>query len=411
MHPSRGGSHRASLLADLEDRKYPLAVSNSFALRKMQLLIRVAQRANEFGWFFETEHDIAHGSTPTLLRATATVERSNMAPLRITILGAGYMGSAMACIARRRGHDTRLWGTWLDDPMLEPCERGEPHPRLKLDLRGIALYRADRLAQALEGANLVVQAVNSEGAVPVMTRAVPHLPDVAVLSVTKGLLESPRTRRMDRIDVVVPEQIGRAVRFVHAAGPAKAMEVARGVLTWMHFAGDPTDALACSGALAGDGLVVTTSDDIAGAELCSALKNAYATGLGLWDGFVGPEAHNARAACFTQSLVEMRKIVSAGGGREETVQGAAGAGDLHVTAAAGRNRAFGERVGKGKPAAQVAKEMLAAGELTEGYPAIATAWRFARERNVDGLPLLEALYRIVWEGAEVGAVLRALAFS
>ena len=41
---------------------------------------------------------------------------------------------------------------------------------------------------------------------------------------------------------------------------------------------------------------------------------------------------------------------------------------------AGRNRAFGERVGKGKPAKQVAAEMAAAGELTEGYPAIASAW-------------------------------------
>ena len=137
---------------------------------------------------------------------------------------------------------------------------------------------------------------------------------------------------------------------------------------------------------------MTPSDDLAGAELCSALKNAYATGLGLWDGHVGPDAHNARAACFTQALVEMRALVAAGGGRAETVDGPAGVGDLHVTAAAGRNRAFGERVGRGRPAREVAAEMLAAGELTEGYPAIATAWRFARERGVASLPLLAALH-------------------
>jgi glycerol-3-phosphate dehydrogenase (NAD(P)+) len=280
-----------------------------------------------------------------------------------------------------------------------------------LTLEGIELLRAGQLAQALEGAELVVHAVNSEGAVPVMMKAAGLLPDLPVLSVTKGLLESPRTGNMDRIDLVVPERIGRRVRFVHAAGPAKAIEISRGVLTWMQFAGSPDDTATCARAMADDGLVVSTTADIAGAELCSALKNAYATGLGLWDGHVGPDAHDARAACFTQAIVEMRALVVAGGGREETVHGPAGIGDLHVTAAAGRNRAFGERVGRGKPAKQVAAEMLAAGELTEGYPAIATAWRFARERGVMGLPLLGALHAIVWEDAPVGETLAALRLS
>jgi glycerol-3-phosphate dehydrogenase (NAD(P)+) len=214
---------------------------------------------------------------------------------------------------------------------------------------------------------------------------------------------------MERIDLVVPEAIGKRVRFVHAAGPAKAMEIARGVLTWMVFAGP--DAEACRRALGGDHLHVTVTEDIAGAELCSALKNAYATGLGLWDGLVGKDAHNARAACFTQAVDEMRRLVVAGGGRVETVHGAAGVGDLHVTAAGGRNRAFGERVGAGKPAKEVAAEIAQAGELTEGYPAIATAWRFARERGVRDLPLLEALHRIIWEGHPVRPVLAQLRLS
>src|SRR5579864_6186028 len=46
-------------------------------------------------------------------------------PMRVVVLGAGYMGSAMAVVAKRRGHDVRLWGTWLDDALLDPCERGE----------------------------------------------------------------------------------------------------------------------------------------------------------------------------------------------------------------------------------------------------------------------------------------------
>jgi glycerol-3-phosphate dehydrogenase (NAD(P)+) len=239
------------------------------------------------------------------------------------------------------------------------------------------------------------------------------------LSVTKGFL--PRTDankegpsatlawRMDRIDVVAAEAAARPLKFVHAAGPAKAMEIARGVLTWMTYAG--AEAKFCADALRSEHLAIETSDDIAGAEICSALKNAYATGLGIWDGYVGKDCHNARAACFTQSIVEMGKLVVAGGGRLETVYGAPGVGDLHVTAAAGRNRAFGERVGKGKPAVEVAREMAAEGQLTEGYPAIASAWRFAREREVRDLPLLNALYEIVAQGAGVGPTLAELRLS
>jgi glycerol-3-phosphate dehydrogenase (NAD(P)+) len=304
-----------------------------------------------------------------------------------------------------RGHDVHLWGTWLDDGLLDPCARGEKHPRLGLVLEGMTIHRSAALKEALSGAELVVHAVSSEGAIPVMEKAAPALPDVPVLSVTKGFLESKRGT-MDRIDLVVPERIGKPVRFVHGSGPAKAIEIARRVLTLMHFAG--ADAEVCKRALGGEHLHVGTTDDIAGAEVCSALKNAYATGLGLWDGHVGKDAHDARAACFTQAIAEMRLIVRAAGGRDETVHGAAGVGDLHVTAAAGRNRAFGERVGRGKPAREVAAEMAAAGELTEGYAAIATAWRFAREHQVPDLPLLEALNAIVWEGAGVPETLARL---
>ena len=52
----------------------------------------------------------------------------------IAILGAGYMGSALAAVAARRQHDVRLWGTWLDDDLVLPIQRGDPHPRLRLTL-------------------------------------------------------------------------------------------------------------------------------------------------------------------------------------------------------------------------------------------------------------------------------------
>jgi glycerol-3-phosphate dehydrogenase (NAD(P)+) len=334
--------------------------------------------------------------------------------MRVTVLGAGYMGSAMAQVAAMQGHDVRLWGTWLDDTLIEAVEQRRDHPRLKMTLDArIAPVRSADLARALEGAELVVHAVSSDGAAAVAEKTAAHLPDVPILSVTKGFLEG-RSGKMERIDVRLSEIAGRPLRFVHAAGPAKAMEIARNVLTLMQYASaHPADAKLCADAMGAPHMRIAVSDDIAGAEICSALKNAYATGLGLFDGFVGEGCHNARAACFSQAIVEMAKLVAIGGGRVESAYGAPGVGDLHVTAAAGRNRAFGERVGKGKPAKQVAAEMLATGELTEGYPAIASAWRWARERGASAteLPLLQMLHAVIWEDAAVGPALASLRLS
>lgn len=332
--------------------------------------------------------------------------------MRVTVLGAGYMGSAMAEVAALRGHDVRLWGTWLDDALVAAVQEKRDHPRLKKKLHDrVRPFASAELVDALEGAELVVHAVSSEGVVAVLGKAAAHLPDVPIVSVTKGFLPG-KSGKMIRIDQAANETVGHPLRFVHAAGPAKAIEIARSVLTWMTFASaDEANARAARDVLGGDHLEVETTSDIAGAEICSAMKNAYATGLGLFDGYVGADCHNARAACFTQGIVEMTKLVVAGGGRAETAHGAPGVGDLHVTAAAGRNRAFGERVGKGKPAKDVADEMARENTLTEGYPAIKSAWRWAQENGVTDLPFLEALHKIVWEGAEVGPVLANLRLS
>ena len=182
---------------------------------------------------------------------------------------------------------------------------------------------------------------------------------------------------------MISEVLGRDARFVHAAGPAKAMEVARDVFTGMFFPGK--DATICAKAMRGDRLVVTESEDIAGAELCSALKNAYATGIGMWDGFVGPESHNARAACFAQSIVEMREIKCA---RRRPCRH----GELAARASAIFTSLRRREEIKGSVSASVAasppKKSRAtcsakADSLTEGYAAIATATRFAEdaERN------------------------------
>jgi glycerol-3-phosphate dehydrogenase (NAD(P)+) len=91
----------------------------------------------------------------------------------------------------------------------------------------------------------------------------------------------------------------------------------------------------------------------------------------------------------------MRRLAVALGGREETVLGLAGLGDLEVTSLSGRNRVFGARVGRGEPPAGALATMAAAGQTVEGVPAARLARELAARLALDDLPLLEAVNRVL----------------
>jgi glycerol-3-phosphate dehydrogenase (NAD(P)+) len=340
---------------------------------------------------------------------------------RITILGAGFMGSALTVPATDNGHQVALWGTWLDDHLVEAVRRGEPHPKLRVRLPpSVRVHPHTELAEALAQADLVVNAVTSEGTLPVLTRAFPYLtPGTPLLSVSKGLLPR-RSGRVDTISASIVEQLPRHLRrvfhLVVVGGPSKAMELARRVPTAVLYACQDAAVRRLARELFQTGYYsIQETSDIRGLEVCSAFKNAYAIAIGLCDGLVKTgrwEAiYNTKAALFAQAVVEIGILVRRVRGDARTVSGLGGVGDLFVTGVAGRNRTFGEMRGSGMASDQVVAELQARDELTEGYAAIRMGYAFARQRRIKGLRLLEALYRIVYQDAEVEQELRRAAFD
>jgi glycerol-3-phosphate dehydrogenase (NAD(P)+) len=333
--------------------------------------------------------------------------------VRVTILGAGFMGSALTVPAADNGHAIALWGTPLDGHLVEAVRHGEPHPKLRVPLPpAVSAHPAAALADALAGADLVINAVTSDAAVPVLRQAAPLIPrGTPVLSVSKGLARS--RGRVVTLSAAVAAATG--LRIVSVGGPSKAMELARRVPTAVLYgAPDARARRACREALGTAYYAITETADQRGLELCSALKNAYAIGIGLCDGLVrvgrAETMYNTKSLLFARALAEMARLVRVAGGRAATVLGLAGAGDLHVTGAAGRNRIFGELRGAGQPTAEVVAALRARDELTEGYAAIRWCWRFARARGAE-TPLLRALHRIVYEDRDVETELRAACWT
>lgn len=139
-----------------------------------------------------------------------------------------------------------------------------------------------------------------------------------------------------------------------------------------------------------------------------SLKNALAIGCGILDAS-WPGAANAKAALITAGMAEMGRLISACGGRVETVYGLSGLGDLIATATSpeSRNRAFGEKLGKGRAAQKALREIPT---VVEGLEALGSARRLARRKGVQA-PLLDAIWGVVRCGRPPRTLARALGFD
>ena len=335
--------------------------------------------------------------------------------MTVAILGAGAMGSALATPAVAAGNRVRLWGTWLDGELLAELRAGRPHPRtgVPADPR-VELHDAGALAAALDGADLVAVAISSDGVLEVVRRAAAALaPGTPLLLCTKGFGRHP-DGAVDLLPPLVAAAHGpmaAACPVVAVGGPCKANEVAAGRPTAAVFAGpDPAVVTRCARALATPAYRVACSDDLAGVEAAAATKNVYAIAVGVCHGLTeagGEPWHDLAAATFAQAVAEMRRLAAALGGREETVLGLAGLGDLEVTSLSGRNRVFGARVGRGEPPGQALTAMAAAGQTVEGVPAARLALELASALGMGGLPLLAAVNRVLDGAPDPAAELAA----
>lgn len=327
----------------------------------------------------------------------------------VTILGAGDMGTALLTPLHAGGHRLRLWGTERDTAIVEALERGAPHPRLGIALPpGVATFPAENASAALEGAEIVVVAITSNAIRPVLDQIALNLGNPrAIVVIGKGFDAGPRG---DEI-LLLPHVIGEfsLAPVVAVGGPSIAKEVAIGTPTAATFGSTDAEAVAYSrGVFSTGAYYIETTDDVPGLEIAAAMKNAYGVAIGIADGIEkrsGLPHANMRAALFPLAVTEMGLLAESLGGRRETVAGLSGAGDLQVTVTSGRNRLLGERIGMGLSGAEAFQELTAAGTTTEGYLATEYGYRLAKRAIPEDepvgrqYPLLDALYRALYEGA------------
>jgi glycerol-3-phosphate dehydrogenase (NAD(P)+) len=316
--------------------------------------------------------------------------------MRITMLGAGAWGTALAKILQENGNAVKLWDK--DAELLVQIQRGKNEkylPGIKLpdDWRTESDFKT-----AIGGAECVVLAIPSQAFREVSEKLKGH-PGIFV-SVTKGI-EFETGDTMSRI----LRELAPTNRVVALSGPSFAREVAAGIPTTVVCAceSDGT-AKTVQGLFHRPEFRIYRSTDILGVEYGGALKNVIAIGAGVGDGL--GYGDNTKAGLVSRALSEMKRLGVACGAQSETFSGLSGLGDLMLTCFSkqSRNRDLGERLGRGETIEAI---VASHPKLAEGYPTARSAQRLAKEKKV-ATPIIDEVHAMLYEGKNPKLAVRDL---
>jgi glycerol-3-phosphate dehydrogenase (NAD(P)+) len=313
---------------------------------------------------------------------------------RVTVLGSGAWGTALAKALAEKGGEVVLWGRSERDARDVNEKHENVHYLPKATLPSNLRATTD-LEAALSGAEMVVFVAPSHATREVATKAAPFLkklPNVPIVSATKGI-ENESLMFVDEIlaDVLPPET---HARFSFLSGPSFAKELAQRHPTAVVIAAK--DGAICEKVMRRFHLPYLrtyASEDVIGVECGGALKNVIAIASGVIDGL--GLGYNTRAALITRGLAEVARLSAARGGIPLTLAGLAGMGDLVLTCTGelSRNRTVGVEMGKGRKLPDV---LASLGHVAEGVKTAKSAFDLANKLAVD-MPITREVYAVLYE--------------
>lgn len=278
--------------------------------------------------------------------------------MKIVIIGSGMMGSALAFPARENGNEVHLVGTPLDREIIDACKATNRHPKFKRDFpAGCEFHQLEEMEAVVKGADFVIGGVSSFGVDWFGEEVLPKLPpELPVLSVTKGLMDTPEGKLLTYPAVWEARLAEKGIRrdICAIGGPCTSYELVAHDQTEVAFCGKDMKVLAMfRKAMATGYYHISLSTDVTGIESAVALKNGYALGIALTIGLnqkafgLDSELHfNSQAAVFGQAAKEMKRLLDLqGAGTLDNF--CVGVGDLYVTVYGGRTRLVGILLGRG----------------------------------------------------------------
>jgi glycerol-3-phosphate dehydrogenase (NAD(P)+) len=319
---------------------------------------------------------------------------------KISIIGAGSWGTALAVLLHGNGHEITVWSAIEDEiHMLR-----EKHEHID-KLAGVKLPEDMKFTfedeEAVQDADLLVFAVPSPYVRSTAKRFASRISSgQLIVNVAKGIEE----RTLETLSEVIESEIPEANVAV-LSGPSHAEEVGRGLpTTCVVGAADKKTAEYIQDIFRNPVFRVYISPDILGIELGGSIKNVIALAAGIADGL--GYGDNTKAALITRGIAEITRLGLAMGGSRETFGGLSGIGDLIVTCESrhSRNRKAGMLIGQGHTMQEAMDEVKM---IVEGVYSAKAAKKLAEKYQVS-MPITEQVNAVLFEGKKAEDAVREL---
>jgi glycerol-3-phosphate dehydrogenase (NAD(P)+) len=314
---------------------------------------------------------------------------------RISVLGAGSWGIALAVMLDKNGHEVEVWS----HRQSQVDQMNDTHTSDKI--KGVKLPESmeftANIESAAKSADVILFSVPSKATRETAEKVKDFVNSNQIfITVTKGIEEDTLYTQTE----ILEDVLGADKKICVLSGPSHAEEVVVFKPTLV-VAGstDRQTALFVQNLFMNKYFRVYSSPDVKGIEVGAALKNVIALAAGMSDGLGFGD--NAKAALITRGIKEISELAVAMGGQAETLSGLTGVGDLIVTCSSmhSRNRMAGFYIGQGMSKDEAMEKVAM---VVEGVYSAKAAKKLADKYNIE-MPIVEIVNAVLFDGMDVKA--------
>ena len=289
--------------------------------------------------------------------------------MRVTVLGAGAFGLALASIFKENNNDVTVWSRFEEEvASLREKSTNEKIKNIKLPT---GINYSTNLEEAVQKSELLVIAIPAQFVDNLVKQVKPLVKKQYILIASKGI----ENDTFSFLEEVVRRGINtRKIAII--SGPTFAIDVIKRYPVGFTLASRSwTTRDIIKKTLVNSHVKVRPSRDVVGVEVCGAIKNVISIAAGMIEGMNYPES--TKAMFITESLHDLKNLIKALGGNKKTILTFAGFGDLLMTATStkSRNFTFGKMFGENKSKEEIDK--------------------YRKETTIEGLYTLESIYKLI----------------